>query len=91
MQVQGESLDPRKIIKKVLAALPANYELQDYSAEVYTRRRLFPFDTLRYESEYVSQVLEPAGYRNWTGKFLGTGPTEEHRVREVHVLREEPG
>ena len=26
VQVRGESLDPRKIMKKVLAALPTNYE-----------------------------------------------------------------
>ena len=86
VQVRGESLDPRKIMKKLLAALPANYERDDYLAEVYTHRRLTNFDTLRYEGEYVSQLLEPAGYRHFTGGFLGLGPREQHRVREVRVL-----
>ena len=86
VQVHGESLDPRKIMKKVLAALPQNYEQDDYVAEVYTHRRLSNFDTLRYEAEYVSQVVEPAGYRNFTAGFLGLGPREKHRVREVQVL-----
>ncbi|MET4076842.1 erythromycin esterase family protein [Hymenobacter sp. UYCo722] len=86
VQVRGESLDPRKIMKKVLAALPKNYEQADYVAEVYTHRRLSNFDTLRYEAEYVSQVVEPAGYRNFTGGFLGLGPREKHRIREVRVL-----
>ncbi|MBH8570539.1 erythromycin esterase family protein [Microvirga sp. STS02] len=86
VQVRGESLDPRKIMKKVLAALPKNYEQADYVAEVYTHRRLSNFDTLRYEAEYISQVFEPAGYRNFTGGFLGLGPREKHRVREAQVL-----
>ena len=87
VQVRGESLDPRKIMKKVLAALPNNYEQQDYVAEVYTRRQLINFDTLRYESEYVSQVFEPAGYHNWNGGFLGLGAIEKHRVQEISVLK----
>jgi len=87
VQVRGERLDPRKIMKKVLAALPANYEQNDYAAEVYTRRRLINFDTLRYESEYVSQVFEPAGYHNWAGGFLGMGAVEKHRVQELHMLK----
>ena len=87
VQVRGESLDPRKIMKKVLAALPANYEQQDYVAEVYTRRQLINFDTLRYESEYVSQVFEPAGYHNWGGGFLGLGAIEKHRVQELNMLK----
>ncbi len=85
VRVSGESLDPRRIMKKVLAALPTNYEQQDYAAQVYTRRRLSNFDTLRHEVEYVSQVFEPAGYRNWGGGFLMLGPTEKHRVQEIHV------
>lgn len=87
VQVQGESLDPRKIMKKVLAALPKNYEQQDYTSEVYTRRRLLSFDTLTYDIEYVSQVLEPAGYRDWAGGRFGLGPSETHRVRELQLLK----
>ncbi|GAB2709885.1 hypothetical protein GCM10011495_27510 [Hymenobacter frigidus] len=86
VQVRGESLDPRKIMKKVLAALPKNYEQADYLAEVYTHRRLSNFDTLRYEAEYVSQVFEPAGHRDFNGGFLMMGPMEQHRVREARVL-----
>ena len=86
VQVRGESLDPRKIMKKVLAALPTNYEQQDYVAEVYTHRRLSNFDTLRYEVEYVSQVFEPAGHRDFNGGFLMMGPMEQHRLREARVL-----
>ena len=90
VQVRGESLDPRKIMKKVLAALPKNYEQQDYTAEVYARRRLLSFDTLTYDVEYVSQVLEPAGYRDWAGGRLGLGPSETHRVREFRALKSPP-
>ena len=86
VQVRGESLDPRKIMKKVLAALPTNYEQQDYLAEVYTRRRVSNFDTLRYESEYVSQSFEPAGHSDFNNGFLGMGPGEQHRVQAVQVL-----
>ena len=46
VQVQGESLDPRRIMKKVLAALPRNYETGHYSAELYTHRQTTNFDTL---------------------------------------------
>ena len=91
VQVRGESLDPRKIMKKVLAALPTNYEQEDYAAEVYTHRRLLSFDTLTYDVEYVSQVLEPAGYRNWAGGRFGLGPSETHRVRELRLLKAPPG
>ena len=87
VQVRGESLDPRKIMKKVLAAAPQNYEHGDYSAQVYTRRQVINFDTVRYASEYVSQTFEPAGYRNWTGGFLGWGPQHQIRVQEAHVLK----
>ena len=90
VQVRGESLDPRKIMKKVLAALPKNYEQADYMAETYAHRRLGNFDTLRYEVEYVSQVLEPAGHRDFNGGFLMMGPRQQHRVREVRVLRPFP-
>ena len=86
VQVRGESLDPRKIMKKVLAALPKNYEQADYMAEVYTHRRLSNFDTLRYEAEYVSQSFEPAGHRDFNNGFLSLGPGEQHRVQEIRVL-----
>ncbi|MGY3091376.1 erythromycin esterase-like protein [Hymenobacter sp. UYAg731] len=87
VQVRGESLNPRKIMKKVLAAAPQNYEQADYSAQLYTRRRVINFDTLRYEAEYVSQTFEPAGYRNWNGGFLMWGAQHQIRVQEAHVLK----
>ena len=91
VQVQGESLDPRKIMQKVVAALPANYEPNDYAAAVYTHRRISNFDTLSYEAEYVSQVFEPAGYHRFgssPGKDAGTaGPQEQHRMLELHEFK----
>ena len=90
VQVHGETLDPRKIMKKVLAALPKNYEQEDYMAEAYARRRLTNFDTLRYEAEYVSQLFEPAGHRDFGGGFLGLGPHQQHRIREAQILQPSP-
>lgn len=87
VQVRGESLDPRRIMKKVLAALPQNYEQQDYSAEVYTHRRTTNFDTLSFETESVSQYFEPAGYRHLGGGFLMLGSVGQNKVREIHVTK----
>ena len=87
VQVQGESLDPRKIMGKVLAALPTNYEPNAYTAAVYTRRRVSNFDTLNYEAEYVSQVFEPAGYHHFGGAAGVPGPQQLHRVRELHEFK----
>jgi erythromycin esterase-like protein len=87
VQVRGESLDPRKIMKKVLAALPRNYEQEDYSSEIYTHRQTTNFDTLSYETEYVSQYFEPAGHRHWGGGFLMLGSIGQHRVKEIHVTK----
>jgi len=88
VQVRGESLDPRKIMKKVLAALPQNYEQDDYSSEVYTHRQTTNFDTLSYEAESVSQFFEPAGHRSWAGGFLMLGPVGQNWVKEIHVAKE---
>ena len=77
-----------KLLAFDLAALPANYEQQDYAAQVYTHRRFTNFDTLRYEAEYVSQVLEPAGHRDFNGGFLMMGPRQKHRVQEVRKIEE---
>ncbi|MDO7854492.1 erythromycin esterase family protein [Hymenobacter convexus] len=87
VQVRGESLDPRRIMKKVLAALPRNYEQEDYSSEIYTHRQTTNFDTLSYETEYVSQYFEPAGHRHWGGGFLMLGPIGQHQVKEIHVTK----
>ncbi|GAA3923744.1 erythromycin esterase family protein [Hymenobacter algoricola] len=90
VRVSGESLNPRKIMKRVLAAAPANYEQNDYVAQVYTRRQISNFDTLRHAVEYVSQIFEPAGYRHFGGGFLMMGPTQKHRVQETNVLVQSP-
>ena len=87
VEVRGESLDPRKIMKKVLAALPTNYDQGDYATEVYTYRRTSNFDTLAYEGEYVSQVLVPAGQKNLHGGFLMMEDREQHRIREKHETK----
>ena len=86
VEVRGESLDPRKIMKKVLAALPKNYDQGDYTTEVYTYRRVSNFDSLRYEGEYVSQLLVPTGQKNLHGGFLMLEDREQHRVREKHDI-----
>jgi erythromycin esterase-like protein len=86
VQVKGESLDPRRIMKKVLAAIPANYEQNDYMAQLYTHRRVSNFDTLQHEIEYVSQIFEPAGHKHWAGGFLMLEVLQEHRVQEAQVL-----
>ncbi len=86
VQVRGERLDPRQILKKVLAAIPANYEQGDYSTEIYARRRITNFDTLRYDAEEVAQGFVPAGYRDWAGGFLSLQPQPRLQARERHVL-----
>lgn len=86
VRVSAQSQDPRRIMKKVIGAAATNYERQDYTAQVYTRRRITNFDTLRYEVEYVSDVLDPAGFKEWGGGFLMMGPKQTHMVREKHTV-----
>ncbi|TGD81473.1 erythromycin esterase family protein [Hymenobacter wooponensis] len=86
VQVKGESLDPRRIMKKVLAAIPANYEQNDYMAQLYTHRRVSNFDTLQHEIEYTSQIFEPAGHKHFAGGFLMLELGQQHRVQEAQVL-----
>ncbi|TGE27251.1 erythromycin esterase family protein [Hymenobacter metallicola] len=86
VRVSAQSQDPRRIMKKVIQAVPANYERQAYTARVYSHRRITNFDTLRYEVEYVSDVLDPAGFKDWGGGFLMLGPKQTHVVREKHAL-----
>lgn len=87
VQVRGESLDPRKIMKKVLAALPRNYETGNHSAEIYTQRQTTNYDTLAYETESVSQFFVPAGYHHWAGGFLMMGAVPQRLTREVHLTK----
>ncbi|UOQ72609.1 carboxypeptidase-like regulatory domain-containing protein [Hymenobacter cellulosilyticus] len=86
VRVSAQSQDPRRIMKKVIGAAATNYERQDYTAQVYTRRRITNFDTLRNEVEYVSDVLDPAGFKEWGGGFLMMGPKQTHMVREKHTV-----
>ncbi|WP_460503388.1 hypothetical protein, partial [Hymenobacter agri] len=87
VQVQGESLDPRKIMKKVLAALPKNYETEHYSAELYTHRQTTNFDTLAFDNESVAQFFVPAGYHHWAGGFLMLGAVPQQLTKEVHSTK----
>ncbi|UPL48600.1 erythromycin esterase family protein [Hymenobacter sublimis] len=86
VRVSGESLNPRKIMKKVLAAIPTNYEQADYHAQTYTHRRVSNFDTLSHEVEYVSQIFEPAGHRHYAGGFLMLEVRQQQRIQEAHQL-----
>lgn len=88
VQVQGESLDPRQIMKKVLAALPRNYETGHYSAELYTHRQTTNYDSLAYETESVAQYFVPAGYHHWAGGFLMLGAVPQQQTKEVHLTKE---
>ncbi len=90
VEVRGESLDPRKIMKKVLTALPTNYDQGDYTTEVYTYRRISNFDSLAYEGEYVSQMRVPAGQKNLHGGFLMLEAMPQYRVREKHDAKALP-
>ncbi|UOQ53462.1 erythromycin esterase family protein [Hymenobacter cellulosivorans] len=86
VRVSAQSQDPHRIMKKVIKAAATNYEQQNYAAQVYSHRRITNFDTLRYEVEYVSDVLDPAGFKEWHGGFLMMGPKQTHLVREKHAL-----
>lgn len=86
VRVSAQSQDPNRIMKKVIKAAATNYQRQDFTNLVYTRRRLTNFDTLRHEVEYVSQTFEPAGLQDWSGGFLMMGAKEMHKVLEKHVV-----
>lgn len=88
VQVQGESLDPRQIMKKVLSALPRNYETGHYSAELYTHRQTTNYDSLAYETESVAQYFVPAGYHHWAGGFLMLGVVPQQQTKEVHLTKD---
>ncbi|MCR5888527.1 hypothetical protein LRS06_12265 [Hymenobacter sp. J193] len=85
VRVSAQSQDPKRIMKKVIQAAETNYEQEDYLAQVYSHRRISNFDTVQTELEYVSQMLEPAGYRHRDGGFLMAGPLTKRRVQEKHV------
>ena len=86
VRVSGESLDAKKIMRKVIQAIPRNYEQRDYAQQVYTHRRAINFDTLRHDVEYTSRLWTPAGYHNWAGGFLALEATPVEHVQEKHVL-----
>ncbi|WP_236647157.1 erythromycin esterase family protein [Hymenobacter busanensis] len=86
VHVSAQSQDPRRIMKKVIRAGETNYGWQDEVCQVYTHRRFIDFDTLRHDIEYVSQVFNPAGWREWGGGFLLLGPKQVHKVLEKHVV-----
>jgi len=86
VRVSARSQDPKRIMKKAIKAAEANYEQQDYTQQVYTRRRIAGFDTLRHEVEYVSQSWVPAGARHWAGGFLMLEARPVEQVREKHIV-----
>ncbi len=65
--VKGESLDPRKIMARVIKQLPRNYTQQDYNADVYARGSSTNFDSLLYDVEYFSTFYDAQGYRSVRG------------------------
>ena len=77
---------PEAILKSIVKRIPANYEQQDYAAQVYTHRRVSNFDTLRLEEETVSRLRVPAGFRHYTRGFLGHEDGIWQQVEQRHVL-----
>ncbi len=65
--VKGESLDPRKIMARVIKRLPLNYSQQAYNADVYVRGSSTNFDSLLYDVEYFSTFYDAQGYRSAGG------------------------
>ena len=65
--VKGESLDPRKIMARVIQRLPRNYTQQNYNADVYARGSSTNFDSLLYDVEYFSTFYDAQGYRSVGG------------------------
>lgn len=86
VRVASAPLDPVIIMKRVIKAIPANYEQQDYATRVYSYQRQSNLDTLRYEAETVSKLWVPAGYRHFAGGFLMLEPAPNHQVEQRHVL-----
>ncbi|AII51480.1 erythromycin esterase family protein [Hymenobacter sp. APR13] len=86
VRVSAQSQDPKRLMKKVIEAAKTNYERQDYTQQVYTRRRAINFDTLRSDVEYTSQLWTPAGYHNWGGGFLMMEPTPIEQVQQKNDL-----
>jgi erythromycin esterase-like protein len=80
---------PEAILKNVVKRIPANYEQQDYAAQVYMHRRLSNFDTLRLEVEAVSRLRVPAGFRHFTRGFLGHEDGTYNEVQQRHVLTQQ--
>ena len=65
--VQDESLDPRRIMQRVLQRLPQNYAQQAYNADAYVRGSSTRGDSLLYDVEYISTFCDAQGYRSVGG------------------------
>ncbi|WP_035563356.1 erythromycin esterase family protein [Hymenobacter sp. IS2118] len=74
--VKGESLDPRKIMARVIKQLPQNYTQRDYNADVYARASSTNFDSLLYDVEYFSTFYDAQGYRS-----VGSGASRLEEVK----------
>ncbi len=80
---------PDVILKNVVKRIPVNYEQQDYAAQVYTHRRLSNFDTLRLETETVSRLRVPAGFRHFTRGFLQHEDDIYNQVEQRRVVAQQ--
>ncbi|WBA41632.1 erythromycin esterase family protein [Hymenobacter canadensis] len=86
VRVSAQSQDPKRIMKKVIKAIEANYEQRDYTQQLYTHRRIMGYDTLSHETEYTGQEWTPAGYQHWAGGFLSLEKQPIVRVQEKRLI-----
>lgn len=86
VRVSAQSQDPKRIMKKVIKAIEANYEQRDYTQQLYAHRRIMGYDTLRHETEYTGQEWTPAGYQHWAGGFLSLEKQPVVRVQEKRLI-----
>jgi erythromycin esterase-like protein len=91
VRVAAAPLDPAAIMKQVIKNIPANYEQQDYAAEVYSHQRLTNYDTLRYEAESVGRLRVPTGYRHFTQGFMQREDDVNFEVKQQHILAQRGG
>jgi erythromycin esterase-like protein len=80
---------PEVILKSIVKRIPVNYEQQDYAAQVYTHRRLSNFDTLKLETETVSRLRVPAGFRHFTRGFLQHEDGIDNQVEQRRVVAQQ--
>ena len=82
VRVSAQSQDPRRIMKKVVAARARNYDLGEQLYQVYKSRHISNFDTVRLREELVFSLLVPAGFQQYV-TFLRRQPYPEARTQEA--------